>query len=428
MDSSAAGGRPRRQRARGWRAGLARAGLGLAVAFVVLGVVEVLVRVMAGPPPPPPMVRQYAASSRSLLAIHAGWVDPAFQARDAIEPFPLARRPGRSRVLFVGGSSVRAGSGIPREQEFPALVEHLLGLRHLEVEALNLGRPGFDSNDVRGLVEEAMVLRPDLVVCYSGHNDIGNLTFRERYGTVRSALAGRLRAGLYQIRTYSLLERLLVSPGNTGGAIHLADLAALPAVEPGRIVLAESVFRQNLDVIARRVLASGAGLVLVTVVADEVGSPPTAPSCPHLLPPRVGALAFGRWQIDAHAPGVTLEAVTAALERDPDCADLLYLQGQLLDPADPARAEVFARARARDPVPIRATAGILAATREVARARGAVLVDLDETARRRGGGSPPPEWFLDSVHLSALGHAQVARVLADAVADALVPSPPRPGR
>ncbi|MBN1335032.1 MAG: SGNH/GDSL hydrolase family protein [Deltaproteobacteria bacterium] len=411
----------------GLRRLLVRAGLGLAVALVLLGVVEGVARLVLGSPPPPPTIRRYHDFFDPLLEIRDGLVCPVFQGKDAIAPFALHKRPGRPRVLFVGGSSVRSGSGLGPESEFPALVERALRDRGVDVEVLNFGRAGFDTGDIRLLLERARPLEPDVVVCYAGHNDIGNLTFHERYGNVRSALAARVRIALQQTRTFLLLERALVRPSRAFGLRTVARPADFPRVEPGRIRMGESLFRRNLDRIARDVLESQAGLVLATVIADEVGCAPSAPSCPDLIPPGSGALVDGVWRLDLDPPGLTLEAVRAGLARDPDCADLLYLEGRLLGPGDPKGVEAFRQARDRDPVPIRATPGILEAIRDVARERGATLVDLDALARREGGGIPPQGWFTDQMHLSPLGHRRVAEALVDPVAQALPPGERRGG-
>ncbi len=404
----------RRTLARRLAGALGRTGLGFFLAVALLALVEGVLRLVLGPSPPPLMVRTVWDFSMPLFEVRNDFVFPLFQRSDAIPPFPLRSRPGRPRVLCVGGSTVRAGSRLPAVQEFPAVLEGLLHERGVQAEVINLGRPVFDSGGVREVVEQAMMLEPDAVISFQGHNDIGNLTFLSLYGDLGSATAARVRAALYRFHLFHLLERLAASTNRQVAPFPHDERHPNRAVERARIVMAEVLYRQNLDQTVRIAHAGGAEAVLVTIVGDDVATP-SMPSCPDLVPEDAGVLEPNGWHLGMEVPALTLDNVEAGLRVRPDCADLLYLQGQLLFPRDPRAAEAFRRARDLDPFPIRATTDIVQATREVAEERGAVLVDFDAIARREGQGVPPREWFVDPVHLSREGHLQLARALAGPV-------------
>jgi lysophospholipase L1-like esterase len=406
--------------ARGLRGLLARAVLGLGVALALIALGEGTLRLVFGPPPPPLMVRTLWDFSLPLLELHGDVVLPVFQREDAIPPFPVQKRTGRPRILCVGGSTVRAGSRLPVAEEFPGILERLLGDRGLEAEVLNLGRPVFDSGGIREVVAQAMVLRPDVVVSFQGHNDIGNLTFLHLYGDLRSAFAARLRVGFSQLRLFTLLERVVDRAARRVAPPHGRGPPPVQRVERARVLVAEDFYRRNLDQMTRNAQAKGVVMVLATIVGDDL-APPGVPTCPDRIPPGSGVLEGRAWHLGIPVPALTLGNVEEGLESVPDCADLQYLKGLLLGAANPQGAEAFQRARDLDPLPIRATTRIGEATRQVARDRGAVLVDVDAIARRQGGGVPPRAWFLDSVHLSREGHLAVAQALAGPVEEALYP-------
>src|SRR5262245_8804915 len=80
----------------------------------------------------------------------------------------------RKRVLLMGGSNTRL---LPE-----AFLQKLLnepGARD-EYEVINLGRHGYGSGRERLLFEQALVLEPDVVFLYSGHNEFVEKEYRSR--------------------------------------------------------------------------------------------------------------------------------------------------------------------------------------------------------------------------------------------------------
>ena len=209
-----------------WRGRARRAAAGVGVAFLVLLLVEGGTRLLFGAPHPR-LQRALYDVDREAYRVENGAVTPIFQGRDAIDAFARAPRQGRPRVLVFGGSSVRGGSHLAPAREFPAVAAEQLASQGRKLEILNLGRPALDSHHLRVLVQQSAFLKPDVVVIYTGHNDLGNITFQERYGELDATLLVRARFGLRRLRSYELLMRLVPAPlpGPPG---------ALSAVSPAR--------------------------------------------------------------------------------------------------------------------------------------------------------------------------------------------------
>jgi len=88
------------------------------------------------------------------------------RSRGVLQPRPEGAR----RVAFVGASTV-AGPGLPFEQTLPGVLQRLLGD---EAEVVALGEYGADARRVREWATFAAAdLDAQLVVVYSGHNEVG---------------------------------------------------------------------------------------------------------------------------------------------------------------------------------------------------------------------------------------------------------------
>jgi hypothetical protein len=79
------------------------------------------------------------------------------------------KKHGEYRIIFLGGSTVRFG-----EPAIPALVEELFHAEGLdEVQVFNFGVSGSNTGmELARLVFEVLSYRPDMIVSYSGGNDI----------------------------------------------------------------------------------------------------------------------------------------------------------------------------------------------------------------------------------------------------------------
>jgi hypothetical protein len=82
---------------------------------------------------------------------------------------PGQKKQGEYRIIFLGGSTVRFG-----EPAIPALVEQLFHAEGIEeVQVFNFGVSGSNTSmELARLVFEVLAYQPDMIVSYSGGNDI----------------------------------------------------------------------------------------------------------------------------------------------------------------------------------------------------------------------------------------------------------------
>lgn len=256
------------------RSRLRQALLGLLVAAVLLGLAELSARLLTGAPDP--------------LRVTGGLVDRAFafervstEAGDALLPRwrdaqdhlagqRVACRPEAPQVLVLGGSSVRGGSpGVGPPSEWAALAGQRAGL-----DTVNLGAHGLETSDLRQILESFGDCRADAVVLYAGHNDLGNLRFRDRYGTVGQGLTARLQAALSHSRLYELLSEGL-APGRA--RLRAKELDR-PNVEAERVAGALERFADNLEAMAALSEEHDRQLLLIGATGSLL-MPPADPHC-----------------------------------------------------------------------------------------------------------------------------------------------------
>jgi lysophospholipase L1-like esterase len=90
-------------------------------------------------------------------------------------PCRFARvKPPRTIRIFVFGGSTTFGLFVGKEASFSGVIEKRIGslLPDHEVEVINLGCPGFDTTRICILMDTVMDLDPDLLIVYSGHNEM----------------------------------------------------------------------------------------------------------------------------------------------------------------------------------------------------------------------------------------------------------------
>ena len=381
----------------------------LAITAAVIAGAEFTLRAVRGPVPPPPLVRQMWDPTETAFTEADGMASAAYQGRDFVAPFAIQPTPGRPRVMVFGESSVRAGSNLPAAQEFPALLEGRLGDAGVNAEVLNLGRIGLDSHAIRTLVPEALRYHPAVVVYYYGHNDIGNAYFLARYSSISSATTAHVRAWAQRFQVYASL-RDLVMP-----APKAPDHPPIP-VQPDETqrALAAAEFSANLEITVRAAQRAGAKVVLVTSISRDGLYESNTAVCPQQVPQ--GMWVVSRTGYVLHPQIMSRGEADAAADAAPDCPEARFVRGWWRQ-ADGDLTGGWADLRAArdlDPVPIRASEGIIAATRAVAAHTGATLVDL--VAAEDGiKAETMNDWFIDPVHPSATGHRELADVLMPTV-------------
>lgn len=387
-----------------------------------------------------------AAIELALAAVGVGGPSPLFE-RDPNDPARRSRAPryhfffapppaphlavkpaNGFRVAVVGESTV---AGYP--YFFATFCDWLAAeltdlLPDRVCEVLNGGVVGWPMRRLRAVVDACIDESADVVVIMTGHNEEraadNVMRLRERAERpIRSAvgewLVGRRLVGL-------------LSPP----AVHSAR--AFPAAlrrEDRRIGIEEPLirtqFRRELDEAARDVLASGARLVLATMprqlrVARPHGSS-FAPGLDADARARVEAcLRDGESAIAAGDAARALALADEALALDAVSADVRFLRARALEAAGrcPEAAAEYRAALERDAWPLRAREWVETTIREVARERGAVLVDVAAKFDEHGRcGVAGDEWLGTEVHPNLDGHRAISRLLVDGLADAGIPAP-----
>ena len=403
------------------------AALGVGVALVVGA--EGLLRLVPGLGPAPLVVTlvEDEATGESLhatsrfyaqrfFAQYKGRLAAAGQMGEHffVEPAPA----NRYRVVFVGASTVQ-GFPHPRRLAAASFLQAMLAdaWPEREVEVVNLGITSIASFAVAQVVEDALVLSPDLVVVYTGHNEF--------YGLYGAGRHQRLQYFLRQLRLTHLVDGLLRGIGTRDEPTDLIKMAAVrgevPLHGPGRAT-AEQNLRDNLRRVARICERAQVPLVLCTIVANDAGFAP------------VGSTEGGEgWQaqVEQAAQVLTrgyvapddaedaLQQLEQAAALSSEHAWLWYLQGRALERLgrDAEAQRAFRKARDLDTMPWRAPTAHNAVIRAVAKEHGAVLADVEaafaEAAPAQGVGW---EWMVDHVHFSVAGQALLARTVLHSVA------------
>ncbi len=360
---------PRPSRAR-------RLALGLCVASLVLGAVEVGLRVALGPPPPPVRVYTVVPPGDGAFVLENGLVRPTYVTMDPPPAVP-AEHAGE-RWVALGASSMHGGTpGLSWSAEFPAIAA-----RHAGVEVLNLATPGLDSYDLLNIVGQLDALDPTGLIVYEGHNDVGNAWFQKRFGSPEALAELRIGGLLARSRAFVELRRAL-SPVDGQGRVRGFQGALGGQISAEARDRAERYFAANLRRIAWRCAREGWRLVLVTPVSNVLAEPTRL---------RGGENA-------------------AAAER--------WARGKALAAEDPAGAVTELRAgRDLDVVGLRASTRTQEDVRAVAAETGATLVDAEARLPREPGlDVPAASLFVerDPLHLSAEGHAQLGALVGEAL-------------
>lgn len=199
--------------------------------------------------------------------VPGGWVTQIFD--NNYQETTIAPRDDRRRVLLFGGSNTR---GFPQ-----ATLEKLLDTETLDAgtdwEVINLGREGYGSRRVLYLFEQAMVLEPDVVVIYSGHNEFVELGFEYELEQALGVLGG-LSDALSGLRSFQLFS-----------AAMRKDAAAMPPTNLDRADPSQrelswdktlsvyEIYRVNLEMMCDIAAEHDVAVVLCTVVTNMVWLP-----------------------------------------------------------------------------------------------------------------------------------------------------------
>jgi hypothetical protein len=213
-------------------------------------------------------------------------------------------RDARLRVLLFGGSNTTA---FP-EKQLQGLLDQARPQPGWEV--VNLGRPGYGSERVSILLEQAMVLEPDIVLIYSGHNEFVEHGFAMELAASWSAPGSAgVASALQRLRTVNMLTDLFAGlstpdrgsarpPARPAGPDDEAGVGADAAPEAAgadnrpetheaaretffgltyeQTLLFYDVYRENLKAMCRTAREHGVRVMLCTVAGNMLAQPAAA--------------------------------------------------------------------------------------------------------------------------------------------------------
>lgn len=416
--------------------------LALGLGLLLVLALEGGLRLFPGLAPPPFVLELAREGERTLWTVNPAYPGRFFTGalgdqvapggmRMTPHPFVEPRLPSAFRVVFAGESTVQ-GYPHPRRLSAGAYLQAMLEdvWPERRVEVFNAGITAVSSFAVARAVEDAAVLRPDLVVVYTGHNELygvyGAASLKQGGGSVWTK-------GIYYELMQARLARLLgaglarfgsAPPARASLLQVMAQAGTLTPDDPRRQRASLSL-QDNLTQTARFCRQEGIPLVLCTLVSNETGFAP-APAPPPLAEPQLGVWtrrleeagallegALGEEQI-RRALGLLDEA--AGLYADD--AHLQFERGRCLELLGEGAAAhtAFARARDQDPRPWRAPSAYNPLIRQVAQVEGAVLADV-EAAFAQASPEVGVGWELmaDHLHPSAPGQVLLARTIAGAL-------------
>ena len=231
--------------------------------------------------------------------VPGGWVTQMFD-KPALE-VRVPPRTAKLRLVMVGGSNV---------QGFPAdVLQQALTARvpHPGWEVFNLGRSGYGSERVSILLDQALeLLKPDVVLIYSGHNEFMERGFAQEL-EAEGALGwmGDVAETLMGLRTMNLAmdlaapRRVAVDFARAPEPRQEGRDAAFIDIDYATTKVYYEAYRIHVEQMCRASLRHGAAVVLCTIVGNDFSPPYQA-----AFGPQVDAATETRYM---QARGVALE-------------------------------------------------------------------------------------------------------------------------
>lgn len=435
---------------------LARAGavgLGLLIAAVALVIAEVALRLLGAGEGTPrhdpfagfgssvPMFERVARPGEApVLRVAAARLGP-----DAPEPgaedgreFPVDRAPGTFRVFVIGGSSAAGVPYRPRHA-FPALLERRLqaALPELNVEVVNAALSGYASRRLLPIVREIAGYEPDLLIVYMGHNEWAERRYYAHLIDMDPRLF-RLWEWAVDTRLYRVLSPLLRSgfrpfdepvpvdldalENSTEMFAVLEDRAAGQAYPSERdLAYRDLLYEFNLGEMADLMQAAGARTLFLTLSQNFSDWAPGASE--HRAD--LGDAERGRWE-ELYARGrreaergdcrAAARSYEKALAVDAEYAALHFDLARCLHELGErgAARRHYRLASDLDRVPHGAPTSFNDIIRRVARAHGALVVDVEAALEAESGDAlVGDDLFIDWLHPNLRAHQRIAEAVAE---------------
>lgn len=364
---------------------------------------------------------------------------------DPQREFLAEKPPGTFRIFAIGGSST-AGTPYGSGYAYPIWLQRRLSaeLPDVRFEVVNAALPGYATRRESMVVRELARYQPDLLVVYTGHNELNEARFYKHLLTMDPRLFSwwEWLADTRLHRAFShLFGPSLATPQRRVEAdpkFAFMEMFALGQQrKKGLLATQREVafralhFQFNVEEMVRTMRAAGARTVLVSLSQNFADwPPPTSAHKPGLTPDQKAAcrkatkigdrhLIAGEWQaaLDAYHVALAIDEVNATQQFNAaQCARHLGLW-------DEARMR-YRLASDLDPLPVGAPTAYNDILRSVASREGALFSDADAAIEQAAEhGLVGSEWFCDALHPSIGGHQVIARTVAATLREAGIPEP-----
>lgn len=241
---------------------LTRLLLALLPALLLLGAWEFALRATAEPERDTlHLSRGFDPSARYLVPdpdVSGGWRTQIFGGEHIASEVVIPPKENGPRVILLGGSNTELLPDFILQEELRARDERAW-------EVINLGRRGYGSERVRILLDQALELRPDLLVIYSGHNEFVERGFASEVAERRGAawlprlhVVEQVRDWFARARPPEVLDRR--DPG-------------LRATQPAETTRHLEAYAANLRHMARAAHARGIPVLLCTPLGNPLVAP-----------------------------------------------------------------------------------------------------------------------------------------------------------
>ena len=382
----------------------------------------------------PLAARLWLACASSLIALagveaaSATWLAWEHRLPDLPTRFNEPNRAGETSIVVIGGSSARGYPYQPR-----------VSVGQVVAWQLERAMPGrrfvADVRAALGVTLETMhkdltrlTRRPDVMIIYSGHNEITARYESTRRIDLREASANPVLNRLYYVSLASPFCRLVyesVSKYRLGGRpspLYRHQVIDPPAFTPSEYDRIVRDFHRRLEAIVGYCERIGCLPVLVIPPGNERDFEPnrsvlsaTASEAERTRTAR----AVIKWRgVKADDPARALAGYRAILARHPEFAEAHFRAARLLERAgdyDAANRE-YILARNCDGYPARCPSPFQEAYRAVARRHGCILVDGPAVLRRICPHGIVDDHAMNDAHHPALvGHVTLARAVLEAL-------------
>jgi tetratricopeptide (TPR) repeat protein len=365
------------------------------------------------------------------------------------EPFlnlSVDKPAGNLRVVVLGGSAAYGAYIVP-DASFARYLELMLSTRFPDrkIDVINLAFPSLNSGSMVRALQDALLLKPDIVVCYEAYNDLGRAVVIRGKGLFFSRIVFPLEEMtmiLKRMKVYQLAVNLCGCPVKKVLSYFVKgvhnDCYSFQSMTAEENDLLTAVFRDNMETITSICREKDIPVFLCTYACNMKNLRAADPFA-HTRPEEIAAALFLLRQAYAlEISGDYRSAISSYQrfhDRFPQFPDPLCHMAFCYYALDMPREAVFwyEKARALSDGALEKIEALNMVLREMAALSSEdkiFLVDIAEAFKKSSplGFMPGEEYFIDRIHFTSRGSYELAgnlyRALAIFIAGGAAHPPP----